>query len=149
MSWSKIAIRTGNILVPGTEVIDYVWAYAGIEPRKYTGDFTVQVLTGCYGKTEAEARDACIQSLRELRDRITKLVGPEPAKRFPILNSPGCSGRWTIAWSDAVVAWEQYHKRYPEQSLEVIAKRGGFAESELKDWLGYVPEIRAEQKEQR
>jgi len=62
----------------------------------------------------------------------------EPARRFPIL---GSAGRRTIAWTDAVNAWSEYHKRYPDQSLETIAARGGFSEDELNYWLGSVPEI--------
>lgn len=37
----------------------------------------------------------------------------------------------TVPWWLAEVAYEWYHKRYPGQSLEQLAARGGFGREEL------------------
>ena len=61
-------------------------------------------------------------------------------RRFPIL---GSAGRRTIAWAEAEKAWAEYDRRYANaQTLEILSARGGLAESELQDLLGYLPEIR-------
>lgn len=45
----------------------------------------------------------------------------------------------TIAWEEHVEAWQDYTKRYPKQSAEKIAERGGFGYDELVDHLGHAP----------
>lgn len=56
-------------------------------------------------------------------------------RRFPLLRE-GVHGRSgeTIPWSVGRKAWEAYHRRFPEQSCERIAERGGFAPSEMDEW---------------
>ena len=48
-------------------------------------------------------------------------------------------GPGTIAWTEHLLAWNDYVRRYPGQSAERIAERGGFSYEELVDHLGREP----------
>jgi hypothetical protein len=45
----------------------------------------------------------------------------------------------TIAWWEHARAWEAYNERFPGQSAERMAERGGFSWGELKMFLGHEP----------
>ena len=45
----------------------------------------------------------------------------------------------TISWGEHYEAWKAYNKKYPGQSAECIAKRGGFGYDELVRFLGREP----------
>lgn len=45
----------------------------------------------------------------------------------------------SIEWSEHVEAWGAYGKKYPGQSAERIAERGGFSYGELLAFLGHEP----------
>ena len=73
------------------------------------------------------------------------LGGGEAERRAPVQagwDEDGIrrSGRGTIAWSEHLEAWEGYNKRYPGQSAEKVAERGGFGPLELRQFLGHDPE---------
>jgi len=60
-------------------------------------------------------------------------------KRFPIqgdyrreLNEVYGS----VPWSVAQVAYDEYHRRYPGQSMERLAERGGFGYWEMTEYTG-------------
>lgn len=42
----------------------------------------------------------------------------------------------TIAWSEHMEIWEAYSRRWPGQSAERIAERGGFGHEEVRYLLG-------------
>jgi hypothetical protein len=55
-------------------------------------------------------------------------------KVFPVLNQPFRRGKRieTVPWSVGECAYKEYSRRYGKsQSIERIAERGGFSESEL------------------
>ena len=57
-------------------------------------------------------------------------------KRFPIQKSLGNKIKTTIPWSVAERAYLEYGRKYGiDQSLEQLAKRGGFSMEELNDLL--------------
>jgi hypothetical protein len=45
----------------------------------------------------------------------------------------------TITWAEHLEAWGGYNARYPGQSAERMAERGGFSWYELCDFLGHEP----------
>lgn len=45
----------------------------------------------------------------------------------------------TVAWEEHLAAWHGYHRKYPGQSAERIAERGGFGYEELVKYLGHEP----------
>jgi hypothetical protein len=45
----------------------------------------------------------------------------------------------SVAWWEHEQAWQDYHRRYPSQDAETIAKRAGFSYAELVDHLGHEP----------
>lgn len=45
----------------------------------------------------------------------------------------------TVAWAEHEKAWLDYNKRFPGQSAERIAERGGFSFNELVEHLGHKP----------
>lgn len=49
-------------------------------------------------------------------------------------------GPGTIAWAEHLLAWSTYAQRYPGQSAERMAARGGFGYGELIMFLGHPPE---------
>jgi len=61
-------------------------------------------------------------------------------RRFPVLDVRGRTHR-TVPWSIAERAYAAYSRRFDGQSLEQLAERGGFGESELDEW---APGWRAE-----
>lgn len=62
------------------------------------------------------------------RAEIAKRIGREP------------KGAGTIAWSEHVLAWNDYARRYGrQQSAERMAERGGFGYGELIEHLGREP----------
>ena len=46
----------------------------------------------------------------------------------------------SITWEEHEKAWEDYGRRYPGQSAQRMAERGGFSYNELVDHLGRPPE---------
>lgn len=59
-----------------------------------------------------------------------------PEKLFPIQSEQGERNGLRIPWSVAEVAYEEYCRRYGNrQTLERLAKRGGFGRGELLDLL--------------
>lgn len=57
-----------------------------------------------------------------------------PRDRWPSLGRVQVPG--TIVWSEHLEVWEAYAKRWPGQSAERIAERGGFGFFEAQDLLG-------------
>lgn len=53
------------------------------------------------------------------------VYGYDPNKTFPIL------GGKSVLWEDAETAYETYHKHFPGESLEQLAKGGGFSPEEF------------------
>lgn len=45
----------------------------------------------------------------------------------------------TVAWDEHERAWKAYARKYPGQSAERIAERGGFCYGEIADFLGHEP----------
>lgn len=68
-------------------------------------------------------------------------------KRFPLQSEYGNPAPLSISWATAELAYSQYSAKHGrDQSLEHLAKRGGFAPSEmdklLPDWRmmeGFIP----------
>ena len=48
-------------------------------------------------------------------------------------------GPGTITWEEHLRAWNGYAARYPQQSAERVAERGGFSYGELVMFLGREP----------
>jgi hypothetical protein len=46
----------------------------------------------------------------------------------------------SITWEEHERAWLDYGRRYPGQSAQRMAERGGFSYNELLDHLGHPPE---------
>ena len=45
----------------------------------------------------------------------------------------------SVTWQEHLQAWSEYAARYPGQSAEVIAGRGGFGYYEMTEYLGHEP----------
>ena len=45
----------------------------------------------------------------------------------------------TVSWAEHLEAWAAYHKRYPGQTAERMAQRGGFSYWEITEFLGHEP----------
>lgn len=57
-------------------------------------------------------------------------------KMFPIQAQHGATAHpLQIPWSIAELAYSVYHARYPGQTLERLAQRGGFGPGEMDDFL--------------
>ena len=54
--------------------------------------------------------------------------------RFKEAMPPG-----SITWDEHMEAWHEYERRYPGQSAERLAERGGFGHWELREFLGHEP----------
>ena len=52
--------------------------------------------------------------------------------------STGLAGN-VVTWEEHLEAWNAYHRRYPGQSAERIAERGGFGYWEITQLLGHGP----------
>lgn len=58
-----------------------------------------------------------------------------PDRRFPVLRHHPLPPR-TIPWRMAEVVYKEYSRKYGnDQTLEVIAARGGFGDEEILDFL--------------
>ncbi len=56
---------------------------------------------------------------------------PFPIQSDGLVRGKGHTAQSTIPWWLAEIAYEYYHSRYPEQSLEKLGERGGFDRDEL------------------
>ncbi len=56
---------------------------------------------------------------------------PFPVQSDGFVRGKGETARSAIPWWLAEIAYEHYHSRYPGQSLERLAERGGFGRNEL------------------
>ena len=56
---------------------------------------------------------------------------PFPIQSEGFVRGKGRLRQSTIPWWLAEIAYEHYHSLYPEQTLERLAKRGGFGRNEI------------------
>lgn len=60
-------------------------------------------------------------------------------RRAPVQRTRDVRGPGSIEWEEHLLAWSGYNARYPGQSAERIAERGGFDYAELLEFLGGEP----------
>lgn len=102
-------------------------------------------MTNCAHAERGEVRSArfCPDLAKTPPSLCTRKPPPCPrCSRAPVQQSDRANPqrpRGTVAWWEHELAWHDYHRRWPGQSAERIAERGGFGWDELVDQLGHEP----------